>query len=60
MIGAFLTGRVIQGVARHLLTAGGGVLVAQGWTDEATAKEIVGAAATLAGLVWSAWDKRQG
>lgn len=46
-------------LARHLLTGAGAVAVQQGitTTDEATA--IAGAAATLFGLLWSAWQKKR-
>ncbi len=45
----------VAGLVRHILTFGGGWLVAQGWVDEATMMELVGAAVTLFGLVWS-WN----
>lgn len=45
---------MILGLVRHLLTFGGGWVVAQGWVDEATMTEAVGAVMTLAGIVWSA------
>nr|WP_323779526.1 hypothetical protein [Amylibacter sp.] len=43
----------IMGVARHILTFGGGYAVAKGWVSEADMLELVGAGATLIGLVWS-------
>jgi hypothetical protein len=46
------------GLFRHLLTAGGGVMVAKGYVDAVTLEAVAGAAATLAGAAWSVWDKR--
>jgi hypothetical protein len=43
----------ILGIIRHVLTFGGGYLVAKGYLDEASATEIVGALTTLIGVVWS-------
>jgi hypothetical protein len=43
----------VTGVLRHLLTFGAGYLVAQGIVDEATSIELVGAAMTVIGVVWS-------
>jgi hypothetical protein len=47
----------ILGIIRHLLTFGGGWLVAKGYIDEASATEIVGAVTTLVGVVWSGLSK---
>jgi hypothetical protein len=49
----------ILGVIRHILTFGGGFVVAKGWADEATITAAVGAAVTLIGAVWSVLSKRQ-
>jgi hypothetical protein len=38
---------------RHLLTFGGGFLVANGWMDAGVMEQAAGAVVTLAGLVWS-------
>lgn len=43
----------VMGLARHLLTFGGGYAVARGWVSEADMLELVGAGATIIGLVWS-------
>ena len=43
----------VQGVLRHILTFGGGFLVAKGWIPEGMVEEVVGAVMTLLGLVWS-------
>ena len=48
----------IMGVVRHLLTAAGGYLVAQGALDAAAAETLVGAGVSIVGVVWSVWDKR--
>lgn len=45
--------------ARHILTAVGAVLVAKGYTDEATIQAVGGAAATLIGVGWSVFQKKQ-
>lgn len=49
---------IVTGLARHLLTAGGGYLVAQGVLDAGTAELAVGALVTLVGVVWSILEKR--
>ena len=48
----------IQALARHLLTAGGGFLVAQGYLDAASRETVVGALVTLIGVGWSVYEKR--
>jgi hypothetical protein len=48
----------ILGVARHILTFLGGILVVKGAIDESTVNEIVGSLITLAGLIWSVTDKK--
>lgn len=47
----------IEGLIRHVLTFGGGYLIAQGWVDEVTVTAIVGALVTLLGTGWSLWSK---
>jgi hypothetical protein len=49
----------ILGVIRHVLTFGGGFLVAKGWLDADTLTQGVAAAATLIGLVWSVIAKKK-
>jgi hypothetical protein len=49
---------VILGLARHVLTALGGYLVAKGLLDPAAVESIVGAVLTLGGVVWSAQSKK--
>ncbi len=49
----------ILGLLRHLLTFGGGFLVAKGLVDETTMAELVGAGITVIGGVWSIYNKAQ-
>jgi hypothetical protein len=49
----------ILGVVRHVLTFGGGFLVAKGWLDADTLTQGVAALATLIGLVWSVIAKKK-
>jgi hypothetical protein len=53
-----MTGEMIAGVVRHILTTVGGVLVAKGYIDEGTMTTIVGGAAAAIGFVWSWIAKR--
>lgn len=43
----------VLGVVRHVLTFGGGYVVAKGFLDEATMTAVVGAIITLGGALWS-------
>ena len=43
----------ILGIIRHLLTFGGGCLVAQDWLDAELMPELIGAIMTIIGGVWS-------
>ena len=47
----------VMGIIRHALTAVGGYMIAKGLMDEATTTQIIGAASTLVGVVWSWWAK---
>lgn len=47
----------VLGFVRHLLTFGGGYLVAKGHIDEAGMQEAVAAIMTLMGIVWSGLAK---
>ena len=49
----------ISGLLRHILTFGGGYLVADGVIDEATLQEVVGAVITLTGFIWSYLSKKE-
>jgi hypothetical protein len=44
---------VLKGIARHLLTSVGGVLVAKGVVDAGQLEVLAGAGAILVGIVWS-------
>jgi hypothetical protein len=46
------------GIVRHILTTGGGFLVASGALTSAQAETTVGALIALIGVVWSVIDKR--
>lgn len=48
----------LLGIVRHVLTFGGGYLVAKGIVDEATMLNVVGAAVTILGAVWSVMTKK--
>ena len=53
-----MTKEQVLGVIRHLLTIGGGVLVAKGGIDTIGLENAVGAIVTLIGLVWSVLAKK--
>lgn len=48
---------VVLGLVRHVLTAAGPVVALLGVTDQATFDLLAGAVLTVAGTVWSVWDK---
>ena len=48
----------ILAVVRHTLTFAGGLLVMKGIVDEAMVSEIVGGVISLAGMIWSIFDKK--
>ena len=48
-----LTQEQVLGIVRHILTFGGGILVAKGLLDEGMVTEISGAVITLIGAIWS-------
>jgi len=50
----------LMGMVRHVLTFGGGYLIASGAMDAATWEQIAGALVTLAGAAWSVYQKRHG
>jgi hypothetical protein len=50
---------MIAGLFRHLLTFGGGWMVAKGFFDEATMNELVAGLMTVIGIVWSVVQKRR-
>jgi uncharacterized membrane protein YphA (DoxX/SURF4 family) len=43
----------VLGIVRHVLTFVGGILVARGIATEALSQELIGAAITLIGGIWS-------
>lgn len=48
----------VLGILRHLLTFGGGFIVAKGLIDESTYLELSGALLTLVGGIWSILSKK--
>jgi hypothetical protein len=54
-----LNKEVILGLVRHLLTFGGGYIVAANLADANMVSEGVGAVMTILGIVWSAYDKHK-
>lgn len=50
---------VVLALVRHLLTFGGGFLVADGSLSEPEMTEAVGAIAALGGIIWSVFEKRR-
>ena len=49
----------VSGLIRHGLTFGAGVLVARGVIDESMSQEVIAAAMTIVGVIWSMIDKNQ-
>ncbi len=49
----------VLGVVRHLLTFGGGFLVAKGWVDAPGLEVLVGGLVTVLGGAWSVYQKSQ-
>lgn len=54
-----MTKEMVMAVARHLLTAAGGALVARGVVDAGSADLIVGGLVAAIGVAWSYFDKRK-
>ena len=48
---------VLNGIVRHILTAGGGVLVSKGVITDGMLEVAIGAVVALAGVIWSALAK---
>ena len=48
-----------MGVARHLLTTFGGVLITKGLIDESMLPELIGSLTTLTGIIWSVIEKKK-
>lgn len=49
----------LLGIIRHVLTFVGGVLVAKGLATEVLSQELIGAAMTLVGGIWSIMEKNK-
>jgi hypothetical protein len=49
----------VLGIIRHVFTFLGGILVLKGWLDEGLTQELIGAAVTIVGTVWSVLDKKK-
>jgi hypothetical protein len=52
-----MTKEKILGIARHVLTCVGGILIAKGVVEEALVNEIIGTIVTVIGTVWSVITK---
>lgn len=52
-----MTGEQIWGIARTILAAAGGFIVAKGYVDDATLQAILGGLGTVFVAVWSVWSK---
>ena len=50
---------VLNGVVRHLLTAGVGALVTKGVVSDGQLELVIGAIITIAGVIWSALAKKK-
>ena len=50
--------QVITAIVRHGLTAAGGFMVANGYTDASTEQQIIGGLLALVGVVWSYFQKK--
>lgn len=53
-----MTKEMVLGIVRHVLTAGGAIVSANGFASSTDVETGVGAAVTLIGLAWSIWSKR--
>jgi hypothetical protein len=52
-----MTKEKILGIARHVLTFVGGILITKGVFEEALVNEIIGTIVTVIGTVWSVITK---
>ena len=50
---------VLNGIVRHLLTAGGGALVTKGVIGQGELETAIGAIIAIAGVIWSALAKKK-
>jgi hypothetical protein len=53
-----MTKEMVWGVARAVLAAGGGYLVAKGMIDSGTLETVLGAIGTIFAASWSIWAKK--
>ncbi len=53
-----MTKEKLLGIVRHVLTFGGGILIAKGLMDDGTLTEIIGGVTTLIGTIWSLLSKK--
>lgn len=58
-MGAIVNQDTVLGIVRHLLTAGGGILVASGYTTNDQWTAISGGVVALVGVIWSILQKKQ-
>ena len=49
----------IAGVIRHVLTFGGGYVVAKGWADDATVQQGIAGIVAIGTVIWSAAAKKK-
>lgn len=47
----------ISSILRHILTFGGGFIVAKGWVSAETMTAIIGAIITIGGAIWAVVNK---
>lgn len=47
----------ISSILRHVLTFGGGFIVAKGWISAETMTGLVGAVITIGGAIWAVFNK---
>ena len=47
----------ISSILRHVLTFGGGFIVAKGWVSAETMTAIIGAIITIGGAIWAVFNK---
>lgn len=50
----------ISSILRHILTFGGGFVVARGWISETLMLELVGVVLTVGGGIWAMFNKTSG
>jgi len=52
-----MSSNIYLSVLRHVLTFGGGFLVANGTVDEVTATEVIGGVVAIVGTIWGIYEK---